>query len=97
MGAMRLHEIRETARTSDAGDGGDLLVPQLALFDQLEVKRQHREVAATGTPRGMIGGEFLFCQPLALGVGERRNRGDVVARRDFDGWGTHSFIESLVR
>ena len=72
--AVRLHEIREAAGAADAGNGGDLLVPQLALLDQLEVQREHGEIAAAGTPRRMIGGDFLFGQRLALGAGGRRRR-----------------------
>jgi len=45
---MRLHEIREPARTADARDADKIIVLELALFDELEVKRQHREIAATG-------------------------------------------------
>ena len=48
--AVGLHEIREPAGAADAGDGGDLLLPQLALLDQLEVEREHGEIAAAGTP-----------------------------------------------
>ncbi len=67
MRAVGLHEIRKPARAADAGDGGDLLMPQLALFDQLEIKREHGEITATGAPRGVIGGDFLFGQAFAFG------------------------------
>ena len=60
--AVRLHEIREPAGTADAGNGGDLLMPQLALFNQLEIQRQHREIAAAGTPSRMVGDDFFSGQ-----------------------------------
>ena len=74
MRAVRLHEIRETAGAADAGDGGDLLVPELALLDQLEVEREHGEIAAAGAPGRVVGGDFLLRQAFALGIGERRAR-----------------------
>ena len=80
MRAVGLHEIRKPAGAADAGDGGDLLVPELALLDQLEVKRQHGEIAAAGTPGGMVGGDFLLGQRLAFGGrghGRRRDGGEV--------------------
>jgi hypothetical protein len=40
MGAVGLDEIREAAGAADAGDRGHLLVPDLALFDQLEIQRR---------------------------------------------------------
>ena len=39
--AMGLDEIRKPAGTADPGNGGDLLMPQLALFNQLKIKREH--------------------------------------------------------
>ena len=57
------------AGAADAGDGGDLLVPHLALFDQLEIKREHGEIAAAGAPRRMVGGDFLFGQAFAFVAG----------------------------
>jgi hypothetical protein len=53
----------------------NFLVPQFALFNELEVKREHREIAAAGTPRRVIGGDFLFRQALALEIGGRRRDG----------------------
>ena len=73
MHAVRLHEIRKPAGAADARDGRDVLVPHFALLNELEVKREHREIAATGTPRRVIGGKLLFRQPLALGTGHRRH------------------------
>ena len=77
MHPVRLHKIRKPARTADARDADELLVGQLALFNELEIQREHREIAATGTPRRVIGGEFLFRQPLALGTGWRRRGGNI--------------------
>ena len=92
MHAVRLHEIREPAGAADAGDGRDFLVPDLALLDELEIKREHGEIAAAGAPRRMIGGDFLFRQALALGAGRRRRRGDVCGRvGNFSNGFTHKF------
>jgi hypothetical protein len=81
MRAVRLHEIGKAARTTDAGHGGDLLVPELALFDQLEVEREHGEIAATGAPRRVIGGDFFFGQAFAFVCGQvgSEHGGDVCA------------------
>ena len=76
MRAVGLHEIRKPAGAADAGDGGDLLVPQLALFNQLEIQREHGEIAAAGTPRRVVGGDFLFGQALAFGVAAPAAPGD---------------------
>src|SRR5688572_2904795 len=87
MRAVSLHEVRKAARAPDAGDGGNLLVPYLPLFDELEVKRQHREVAATGAPCRVIGSDFFFGEALAFvgQQGHRRNARQVSADRDFSG------------
>src|SRR5438093_393790 len=95
MRPVRLHEIREAARTADARDGRDLLVPELALLDELEVKREHGEVAATRTPRRMVGDDFFSGQSLALGVGDRGHHGDTAAAsRDFCNGFVHGIISS---
>ncbi len=88
MHAVRLHEIGKPARAADARDGGDFLLPQLALLDQLEIKREHREIAAAGTPRRMVGGNFLFRQALALGAAApaAQRRTGFAARRVFQQW-----------
>src|SRR5437867_4084310 len=46
MSAVGLHEIRKAARAADTGYGRDFLMPHFALFDQLEIKGEHREIAA---------------------------------------------------
>ena len=70
MRAVGLDEIRKPARAANARDGRDLLVPELALFDQLEIKREHGEIAAARAPRRVIGGDFFFGQTFAF-VGSR--------------------------
>ena len=69
--AVRLHEIREPAGAADAGDGGDLLVDQLALFNQFEIQGEHGEVTAARAPRRVVGGDFFFGQALAFLRGGR--------------------------
>ncbi|MDB6130526.1 MAG: hypothetical protein JWM04_1633, partial [Verrucomicrobiales bacterium] len=66
VGAMSLHEIRESAGTANAGYSGDIFMPDLALFNQLKVEGKHTEIAATGAPGGVIGGDFLFGKAFAL-------------------------------
>jgi hypothetical protein len=92
MDAVGLNEIGKPARTSDARDGRYLLVMKLALLDELEVKRQHREIAATGTPRRMVGGDFFLRERFALGIRQRRNRCQVApaSRNVLDGNRTHN-------
>ena len=75
MHAVGLDEIGEPAGAADAGDGGDFLVLQLALFDQLEIEGEDGEIAAAGAPRGVVGGELFFGEALAFGGrggGDRR-------------------------
>src|SRR5882672_9761692 len=81
MRTVSLHEVGEAAGAANAGDGGDLFVPQLALLDQLEVKREHGEVAAAGAPRRVIGGNFFFRETFAFSIGDGGNRhaGDVAS------------------
>src|SRR5437763_928935 len=66
MGAMGLNEIWEAARTANAGDRRDFLVPDLALFDQLEIKSQHGKVPAARAPGRMVGHHFFFSQAFAI-------------------------------
>ena len=74
--AISLHEIREAAGTADAGNGGELLLPELALLDHLKVKREHGEIATTRAPGGVVGGDFLLGQRLAVNGGWKD--GDIV-------------------
>src|SRR5215207_9379843 len=64
--AVRLHEIREAARASDAGHGRDLLVIDFSLLDQFKVEREHREISAARAPRRMIRSNFLLGQAFAV-------------------------------
>src|SRR3974390_1152287 len=54
MHSVRLHEIRKPAGTADARNRRDLLVMKLALFDQLEIQGQYREVTTARAPCGML-------------------------------------------
>ena len=81
MSAMGLNEIRKPAGTSNAGDSRDLLVPQLAFLDQFEIKRENREIAATGTPGRMIGSDFFFGQTFPVSFRKRRRNDNVAVTR----------------
>src|SRR2546426_7380942 len=74
MRAMGLDEIGEPAGAADAGDRRDFLMPHLAFFDELEIKRKHGEIAAARAPGGDIRGEFLFAQSFAVRRGQRWHR-----------------------
>ena len=87
MHAVRLDEIREAAGTTDASDSRDLLVPELALLNQLEVKGEHGEIAAARAPGGMVRGDFFFGQPFAFGVWKRWYDRNVAASRGNVGHG----------
>ena len=65
MDAVALHEVGEAAAATDAGDSGDFLVMDTAVLDELEVECEHGEIAATGTPRGVVGGKIFFLQRFA--------------------------------
>src|SRR5436190_20228455 len=74
MGAVGLNEIGKAAGAADAGYSGDLLMPHLALLNQLEVKRKDREITTTGTPCGVIGRDFLLGQTFAVSRQSGRSR-----------------------
>ena len=95
--AVRLHEIGKAAGAADAGDSRDLLVPDRALFDEFEVKREHREVTATGAPGRVIGGDFFLEERLAGGIGQRGRGGEVARPRgEFVGDVEHVKIGSVL-
>jgi len=48
MHSVRLNEIREPAGTADARDADKIIVLEFALFDELEVKRQHEKSPQPG-------------------------------------------------
>ena len=64
--AVRLHEIWESRRAADAGDGADFLVLHLPLLDELVVEGEDAEVAAAGAPDRFRG-------RLVAGRGQRHN------------------------
>src|SRR5262245_17360068 len=68
MRAVCLDALRKPARAANASDANKFLMPELALLDELEIQRQHGEVAATWTPRRAVGSEFFFGQWLAFFV-----------------------------
>src|SRR6266498_1365700 len=88
MHTVRLDKIREAAGATDPGDGRNLLVPQLALFDEFEVKSQYGEIAAARTPGRVVRGEFFLAHGLAFRVRQRWDGSDVssAAIWDFNGW-----------
>jgi len=54
MHAIRLNEIRETARASNACNGCDFLVVQASLLYEAEIESEDREITTTGTPGRVI-------------------------------------------
>jgi len=64
--AVTLHEVRKPARAADAGNGGDLFLPEAAFLDQLEVQREHRKITATGAPGRMVRRQLLLGERLPL-------------------------------
>jgi hypothetical protein len=93
MGAMGLDEVRKTTGATDAGNGGDFLVPQTPLLDQFEIQGQHGEISAARTPGGMIGGNLLFGKPfpfLGCGNGGASLKAGREGRegRNFGSWAT---------
>src|SRR5271155_5842886 len=98
MRTVRLDEIWKPAGAADTRDGRDFFVPQLALFNQLEIKREHGEVAAAGTPSRMVGGDLFFGQALAFL--KRRHDGRVddgevagITIGKFSGESAHVFVK----
>jgi hypothetical protein len=70
VGPVAVDEVRKARGTTDPGNGDDLLVIELAFLEDLVIGREDREVAAAGTPGGVIGGDGLLGEFLA--VGKRR-------------------------
>src|SRR5450432_1576021 len=98
MRTVRLHEIGKAAGAADARNGGDLFVPNFPLLNQLEIKREDGKVAAAGTPRRMVGGDFFFGQALAFL--KRRHDGRVddgnvagITVGKFSGESAHDFVK----
>ena len=61
-----LNKVGKPARATDAGDGGDFLLPKLSLFNEFEIKGEDGKVPAAWAPRRMVGDNFLFRQSLAF-------------------------------
>ncbi len=55
MRAVAVDEIWKTRRTTDSGEGDDLFVLEIAFLEDLVKRSEHGEIAATGTPRRVIG------------------------------------------
>ena len=95
MHAVRLHEIRKAAGATNARHRRDLFVQHFALFNQLEIKREHGKIAATRAPRWMIGCDFFFGQTFAFGIRQgcrwstRDSRDVAAASRNFSYRITH--------
>ena len=66
MRAIALDKVGESTGAADAGDGGDLLLPQFPALDEFEIEGQDREIAAARTPGRVVGGNFLFGERLAF-------------------------------
>src|SRR5688572_31442584 len=79
MRAVAVHEIGETRGTTDPGEGDDLFVIELAFLDDFVIGGEDREIAAAGTPGGMIGGDGLFGKLFAGEI-------DEAAGVDWDGY-----------
>ncbi len=67
VGAVAIDEIREARGAADAGEGDDLLVVELAFLEDFVVAGEDGEIAATGTPGRVIGGDGFFSELLAFG------------------------------
>lgn len=67
--AMGVHEIREAAGATDAGNGNDFLMRDLELFQNTIENGKHGEIAATGAPRWMVRSEGLLGQFVSWGWG----------------------------
>ena len=60
VGPVPVDEIREARGTTDPGEGDDLLVVDLAFLEDFVIGSEDREVAAAGTPGGVVGGDGFF-------------------------------------
>ncbi len=75
VGAVAIDEIRKARGAADAGEGDDLLVVELAFLEDFVVAGEDGEVAATGTPGGVIGGDGFLGQLLAVREARRVRSG----------------------
>src|SRR5688572_2170010 len=58
--AMGVDEIGEARRAADAGKRDDFLVRIVELFQHAVERRKDGEVAATGAPRWVVGGQHFL-------------------------------------
>ena len=65
VGAVAVDEIGKARGAADAGEGDDLLVIDLAFLENLVIGGEDGEVAAAGTPGGVIGGDGFLGEFLA--------------------------------
>jgi hypothetical protein len=63
--AVGLHKVGEPTAAADSGYGGKFLLVEASVLDELEVKGEHRKIAATRAPCGVVGGEVFFLQRFA--------------------------------
>ena len=59
VGAVAVDEIGEARGAADARKGDDFFVLDLAFLEDFVIAGEDGEIAATRTPRRVIGGEFL--------------------------------------
>jgi len=60
VGAVGLNKVWKATRATDPGDRGNFFMLQFALFDELEIKREHGEIAAAGAPGRVVRNELFF-------------------------------------
>ena len=80
VGAVAVDEIGKARGTTDAGEGDDLLVIELAFLEDLVIGSENGEVAAAGTPGRVIGGDGFLGEFLAgeFGVAAGLDGGSIV-------------------
>src|SRR5205807_2490366 len=73
VGAVAVDEIGKARRATDAVEGDDLFVIELAFLDDFVEGSQNGEIAAAGTPGGMIGGDRFLGKLFARCVDSRES------------------------
>src|SRR5437899_11637720 len=66
VGAVAVDEIGKARRATDPGEGDDLFVIEVAFLEDFVKGRQNREIAAAGTPGGVICGDGFLGQLLSF-------------------------------
>src|SRR6476646_2292741 len=95
MGPVRLDEVRKPAGTANTRYGRDFFLPHFAFLNELEIKRENREITTTGTPGWVVSRDFFLGQAFALGRNRRSSGVRRVGTRGFNCRGTHAGIISL--